>query len=322
MSPMKIKFLCTNCNNELIQDGNQLICNNCKTSPAIIENNTIVYKGTDQGPDFFEKKTINLLEQMYSTYTHDTFIDDLNKFNLNNIDLPNKKVGITTKFWWEKHIGKIKDKNVLEVGCGVNYIVPYWLLTKNNVVAFDVCKEAVFLLKDIVKRLNLPDKSLQLYVGDASLINFDKKFDIININNVLHHINDKRGTLSKLRKMLKKNGKILIVEPNYYYPFRWIVETDIFGKFNFVKKYFEENYLIEKNEKAIKFKELKQLIKDMNFKTEVNIKDPNYLGYATIYFLDKFPRLVNLIYYTDKFFFSKIMPKVIAPFEYLIISER
>ena len=122
--------------------------------------------------------------------------------------------------------------------------------------------------------------------------------------------------------MLKKNGKILIVEPNYYYPFRWIVETDIFGKFNFVKKYFEKNYLIEENEKAIKFKELKQLIKDMNFKTEVNIKDPNYLGYATIYFLDKFPRLVNLIYYTDKFFFSKIMPKVIAPFEYLIISER
>ena len=32
MSPMKIKFLCTNCNNELPQDGNQLICNNCKTS--------------------------------------------------------------------------------------------------------------------------------------------------------------------------------------------------------------------------------------------------------------------------------------------------
>ena len=26
--------------------------------------------------------------------------------------------------------------------------------------------------------------------------------------------------------------------------------------------------------------------------------------------------------YTDKFFFSKIMPKVIAPFEYLIISKR
>ena len=322
MSPMKIKFLCTNCNNELIQDGNQLICNNCKTSPAIIENNTIVYKGTDQGPDFFEKKTINLLEQMYSTYTHDTFIDDLNKFNLNNIDFLNKKVGITTKFWWEKYIGKIKNKNVLEVGCGANYLVPYWLLTENNVVGFDVSKEIVFLLKDIVKRLNLPDKSLQLYVGDAGLINFDEKFDIININNVLHHIDDKRGTLSKLRKMLKKNGKILIVEPNYYYPFRWIVETDIFGKFNFVKKYFEENYLIEKNEKAIKFKELKQLIKDMNFRTEANIKDPNYLGYATIYFLDKFPKLVNLIYYTDKFFFSKIMPRFIAPFEYLIISKR
>ncbi len=298
---MTIKFLCTNCDDVLVKEENQLICNTCKSIPAIVKNNIIVYKGSNQKTDIFDKKAVNYLGQMYSTYTRNTFIDDLNKFNLNNIDFLNKKVGITTKFWWEKHIGKIKDKNVLEVGCGVNYIVPYWLLTKNNVVAFDVCKEAVFLLKDIVKRLNLPDKSLQLYVGDASLINFDKKFDIININNVLHHINDKRGT---------------------FYPFRWIVETDIFGKFNFVKKYFEKNYLIEKNEKAIKFKELKRLIKDMNFSTEVNIKDPNYMGYATIYFLDAFPRLVNLIYYTDKFFFSKIMPKVIAPFEYLIISKR
>ena len=122
--------------------------------------------------------------------------------------------------------------------------------------------------------------------------------------------------------MLNKNGKILIVEPNYYYPFRWIVETDIFGKLNFVKKYFEDNYLIEKNEKAIKFKELKNLIKSMNFKIEVNVKDPNYLGYATIYFLDKFPKTVNLIYNLDKFLFSKLMPKVLAPFEYLIISPR
>ena len=319
---MKNKFLCTNCNNELTLDGNQLICNTCKSIPAIVKNNIIVYKGISQKTDIFDKKVINYLGQMYSTYTYDTFIDDLNNSNLNNIDLLNKKVGITTKFWWEKYIGKIKDKNVLEVGCGVNYFVPYWLLTKNNVVACDICKEAVFLLKDIVKRLNLPDKSLQLYVGDAGLINFDEKFDIININNVLHHIDDKRGTLSKLRKMLKKNGKILIVEPNYYYPFRWIAETDIFGKFNFAKKYLEKKNLIEKNEKAIKFKELKQLIKDLDFRTEVNIKDPNYMGYATIYFLDAFPRLVNLIYYTDKFFFSKIMPKVMAPFEYLIIRPQ
>jgi len=319
---MTIKFLCINCDDVLVKEENQLICNTCKSIPAIVNNNIIVYKGSNQKTDIFDKKAVNYLGQMYSTYTRNTFIDDLNKFNLNNIDFLNKKVGITTKFWWEKYIGKIKDKNVLEFGCGVNYLVPYWLLTKNNVVGFDVSKETVFLLKDVVKRLNLPDKSLQLCVGDADLVSFDQKFDIININNVLHHIDDKRGTLSKLRKMLKKNGKILIVEPNYYYPFRWIVETDIFGKFNFVKKYFEKNYLIEENEKAIKFKELKQLIKDMNFKTEVNIKDPNYLGYATIYFLDKFPRLVNLIYYTDKFFFSKIMPKVIAPFEYLIISKR
>jgi len=319
---MKIKFLCTNCNNELTQDGNQLICNNCKTSPAIIENNIIVYKGCDQKTDFFDKQAVERLKKMYNGYTQDNFKEDLQKCNLNNIDIFNKKVGITTKFWWKKYIGKIKEKSVLEVGCGVNYLVPYWLLTNNNVVAFDLCKEAVFLLKEIVQQLKISDKDLQLCVGDAEFINIDKKFDIININNVLHHVNDKRGTLLKLKKMLNKDGKILIVEPNYYYPFRWIVETDIFGKLNFLKKYCEKNNLIEKGEKAIKFKELKNLIKSMDFQIELNVKDPNYLGYATIYFLDKFPKLTNFIYHIDKFLFSKIMPKVIAPFEYLIISPR
>ena len=214
---MKNKFLCTNCNNELTLDGNQLICNTCKSIPAIVKNNIIVYKGISQKTDIFDKKVINYLGQMYSTYTYDTFIDDLNNSNLNNIDLLNKKVGITTKFWWEKYIGKIKDKNVLEVGCGVNYFVPYWLLTKNNVVACDICKEAIFLLKDIVERLNLPDKSLQLYVGDACLI--DKKFDIININNVLHHINDIRGILSKLKKMLNKNKAKNIIKSKIFQNF-------------------------------------------------------------------------------------------------------
>ena len=77
MSPMKIKFLCTNCNNELTQDGNQLICNNCKTSPAIIENNIIVYKEFDKKNNFWEKKVIERLKKMYDGYTQDSFKKDL-----------------------------------------------------------------------------------------------------------------------------------------------------------------------------------------------------------------------------------------------------
>ena len=97
----------------LVKEENQLICNTCKSFPAIVKDNIIVYKGFDQKTDFFDKRAINILGQMYSTYTYNTFIDDLNKFNLNNIDLLNKKVGITTKFWWEKYIGKIGKRIIL-----------------------------------------------------------------------------------------------------------------------------------------------------------------------------------------------------------------
>ena len=68
---------------------------------------------------------------------------------------------------------------------------------------------------------------------------FNKKYDLINISNVLHHIDDKETVLQNLRNCLKLNGKLLIVEPNYYYPLRWIIETDVLDPFNFIKKCFK-----------------------------------------------------------------------------------
>ena len=170
--------------------------------------------------------------------------------------------------------------------------------------------------------MQFPKDHLDLFVCDAEKLNIDMKFDVISINNVLHHIEDKNEALTRLMSMLNDNGIILIVEPNYYYPFRWIVETDIFGKLNIVKAFFEKNYLIEKDEKAIKFKLLKDEIVTAGLNIDVNFGDPNYLGYATIYFLDNYPRLSKTIYFLDKYLFSKVIPKFFAPFEYMIISKK
>ena len=40
---MTIKFLCTNCKDVLVKEENQLICNTCKSIPAIVKDNIIVY---------------------------------------------------------------------------------------------------------------------------------------------------------------------------------------------------------------------------------------------------------------------------------------
>ena len=107
-----------------------------------------------------------------------------------------------------------------------------------------IIQERIFLLQNIITKMQFPKDHLDLFVCDAEKLNIDMKFDVISINNVLHHIEDKNEALTRLMSMLNDNGIILIVEPNYYYPFRWIVETDIFGKLNIVKTFFEKNYLI------------------------------------------------------------------------------
>lgn len=315
-------FLCSICNHELSSEGYDVICKKCKKTFATIRQDVIIFYECIEKTGFFEKQAVERLSEKYLAYTYQDFKESLNKRELFNMDFLNKKVGITRKLWWEKYLGTINNKSILEVGCGVNYLVPYWLHSGNNVTAFDICEESVFLTKSILNRMGLSTNRLKLFVGDAEKIMFNKRFDIINISNVLHHIKNKKSVLLNLKKALKENGKLLIVEPNYYYPFRWIIETDVFDPFNLVKSFFQKKNLIEEGEKAIIFNELKSTLREVSFRIDVELKDNNYLGYGTSYFLDNYPSLVKLIYKIDEHLFSRILPKVFAPFEYLIISAR
>ena len=119
-----MKYKCEQCNQLLSTKSDQLVCSKCDLVNAYIENEIIVYNGCQQETDFFDKQSVEKLGMKYSNYDLEHFRSDLDKKDLSNMDNLNKKVGITTKFWWEKYTGKIEGKNILEVGCGVNYIVP------------------------------------------------------------------------------------------------------------------------------------------------------------------------------------------------------
>lgn len=313
-------FACPLCGNALIFKADDIICEKCPKTYAKVKGDIAVFNGCVETTDFFEKQAVERLSEKYLKYSYAEFKESLDKRELVNMDLLNKKVGITRKLWWEEHIGPIGGKDVLEVGCGVNYLVPYWLHAGNRVTAFDVCEESVFLTKSIVTRMGLATADLRLFVGDAEKIAFSEQFDIINVNNVLHHVKDKKRVLGNLKKWLKKDGKLMIVEPNYYYPSRWIVQTEVFDPVNFVKTYFQRHDLMEEGEKAIIFSELKSALREAGFTIDVEVKDRNYLGYCVIYFLDNSPGLVKLIYKLDKCLFSKLLPRILAPFEYLIAS--
>lgn len=312
---------CSKCKVALSNDRDKIVCPSCHDEPGYVEGGIAIFHGSENKAGFFDKQAVERLAKKYAGYSYETFKESLQRRDLSNMDLLNKKVGLTRKLWWEAYVGKIERASVLEVGCGVNYLVPYWLASGNEVVAFDICKEAVVLLKQVIGQLGLDERRLTLLVGDAARLTFARPFDYINISNMLHHVADKRAVLAGLRKVLKDTGRMLIVEPNYYYPARWIVETDLLDPFNVVKRYMVQHDLIEAGEKAVIFSKLKTMLRETGFKIEVNFKDRNYIGYSLTYFVDRSRFLPRLLYAADRYVFSPLLPRVLAPFEYLIVSK-
>ena len=316
-----MKYLCPNCQIPLTHSGDKMVCEECGVSHASIVDGIVHFDGCFDKMSFFEKQAVERLGGFYEGYTAETFEQVLSKVFLWQMDWANKRVGIARKFWWEPNIGKIQNKKIMEIGCGVNYLVPYFLLSNNDVFAFDICRESVLFLKSVVERVCFEHDRLTLAVADATEIELGEKFDVIDISNVLHHIEDKPAVLERAHRFLSDDGKLIIVEPNYYYPPRWIIETEAFDPFNVVKNYFVRNDLIEKGEKAIVFPKLCQQIEDSGFKIENIFPDENYLGYFTQYWMKEDTALTKIIFSLDKNFFRHVMPIKIAPFQYIIASK-
>ena len=318
MTPL---FLCEECSGELQDSDGNLKCESCEKSFGVVNDGVPVFENAVNHEDFFDKMVVERLVALYEGYDQEAFKDALKRTALWEMDAVNKKVGIARKFWWETHIGKVENKSVLEVGCGVNYFLPYWLESNNDVVAFDTCRENVVLSRRILKMIGIPETRIDFAVADAQTTRFNRTFDIININNVLHHIDDKREVFARMRECLADDGKLLLVEPNYYYPPRWVIETDALDPINFIKNYFVRNELIEKGEKAIIFSKFKSDLEAAGFHIEANDKDINYLGYFSIYWMGTDNPLAWLFSTLDRYLLSPLLPRVLAPFEYIVARK-
>ncbi len=318
---MDTPFACNSCSGELEKREDSLVCKSCGKHAAILEGDLAIFDDAVDKFDFFEEKVASELEKKYADYGRDDFLKALELRDFWEMDDQNKHVGVARKFWWEDHIGKVENKHVLEIGCGVNYFPPYWLESGNQLVAFDMCKSSVLLARKLCEKSGVAVENATFGCADATTIQFSRKFDVINVNNVLHHVEDRVAAFQRMGESLAENGKLLLVEPNFYYPPRWIVETDAFDPFNPAKNYFMKNQLLEKDEKGIVFSTFKNELKQAGFRIIANDKDLNYAGYFSIYWMKSGSPLAKAIHYLDRGILRWIMPRVLAPFEYIIAEK-
>ena len=101
-------------------------------------------------------------------------------------------------------------KDLIEFGCGV---FPSSIgLEKNKMPKTYIATDTS---KKIINNAKINDNRLIYRIYDLEKnINIKKKFDFVVLKGVLHHTKYPEKVLKKLKKILKKNGIIIISEPN------------------------------------------------------------------------------------------------------------
>lgn len=132
-----------------------------------------------------------------------------------------------------------KGKKLLDVGCGDGADGEIFI----NELNLDVCGIDIFEDKNIKNINGFKFKKAGVY----NIPFKDNTFDYVFLHNVLHHIDEKKQNyknhtkaLKELKRVCKKNGRIIIIEANRYNPIFYLHMVLIKGHNHFTQTYFKK----------------------------------------------------------------------------------
>lgn len=220
------------------------------------------------------------------------------KFNKNNLKKMNNNA---YKFVQKNYVDEFSKKNlrnktVLEVGCGHGFYSNIFSNVARNVEGFDYNQEYIDLAKKTFNK-----KNLKFFRQDITKINNDtlSKYDYIFLIDVYLFLFDKSFQnilfkkkniiLRNIFKLLKENGKLIIIDPHNF----WLIPR--FGEsnkpFGIISEYNKPSFtsipslserlepLFKNNFALIKLEELRP-----------NNKASNYMDEREFKFINEFPQ--------------------------------
>jgi SAM-dependent methyltransferase len=108
-----------------------------------------------------------------------------------------------------------KDLNILDLGSGEGRTSSYFS-QNNKVISFDLSLTRL-------KRQQSSESNSPLINGAAEFLPFKNlSFDLIILQDVIEHVEDKDSLVNELKRILKKNGLIYISTPNRFSIFNFI----------------------------------------------------------------------------------------------------
>jgi ubiquinone/menaquinone biosynthesis C-methylase UbiE len=111
-----------------------------------------------------------------------------------------------------KELGRIKNKNILDVGCEAGYVSIGIAKHDASTISFDVCKPAIRKFKEKIK--NVKNKKVKLIVATAHNIPLKQNsIDSAIVSEVIEHLPNLEYIYKELNYVLKRKGKIIISSP-------------------------------------------------------------------------------------------------------------
>jgi len=125
----------------------------------------------------------------------------------------------------------LKNKYVLDVGCGQGLITSLIAKKCKRVIGLDLSQESLKQAQKGLKEIGVTNA--EFILGDAENLPFaDNTFDTIYSIGVLHHTPNTQKGINEIHRVLKKNGKTIIMLYRKYTP-KWfaIIILRFFSKF-------------------------------------------------------------------------------------------
>lgn len=109
---------------------------------------------------------------------------------------------------------KAQNGDLLEIGCGAGFAASYLRGRYRSFYGIDHSAKLVDLANSINQG---PDTTFE--TADASTVAIDRRFDVIFMIGVLHHLPDPAATIRHLAGFLNPDGSIVVNEPHSGNPF-------------------------------------------------------------------------------------------------------
>jgi len=139
---------------------------------------------------------------------------------------PNLEKALMTKehmgnynLWIYKKVSSFLGKRVLDIGSGTGTIIELMYDIHRTIFATDIFENKLDIMRKRFK--SQPNITVKKFnISTDSVDNFlTKDIDTITCINVLEHIEDDLGALENFKKIIVRNGKIVIFVPAYQFLF-------------------------------------------------------------------------------------------------------